>query len=241
MRRRRAVTVFIIGAIVLVALGGTMPRMVEESKFLHSAEQSRTTPSTKLVEESESRVYNVNVTEAQQDLSELPIKGRASKAGYTRTQFGAGWALVDGCSTRNIILYRDLKDVVLENACTVVSGTLVDPYSGKTIQFSKEKSSEVQIDHVVALSDAWQKGAQLLTLEQRKQLANDPLELLAVAGADNQAKGDGDAATWLPKNKAFRCEYVARQVSIKRKYQLWVTEAEGRAMKAVLESCAVPR
>ena len=99
----------------------------------------------------------------------------------------------------------------------------------------------MQIDHVVALSDAWQKGAQQLTAEQRVQLANDPLNLLAVDGPANQAKSDADAATWLPPHKPFHCQYVARQVAVKRKYQLWVTEAEKEAMIRILLSCGDSR
>jgi hypothetical protein len=126
---------------------------------------------------------------------------------------------------------------VLDETCKVVSGTLTDPYTGTTIEFSKDKSEEVQIDHVIALSDAWQKGAQNLSKETRIQLANDPLELLAVSGQQNQAKSDGDAATWLPKNKAFRCEYIARQIAVKKKYNLWVTAPEKDAMRNVLKAC----
>ena len=96
----------------------------------------------------------------------------------------------------------------------------------------------MQIDHVVALSDAWQKGAQQLSMAMREQLANDPLELLAVDGPANQAKGDGDAATWLPPNKPYRCAYVARQIAVKQKYHLWVTSAERDAMQKILSGCA---
>jgi len=95
----------------------------------------------------------------------------------------------------------------------------------------------VQIDHVVALSDAWQKGAQQISAEDREKFANDPLNLLAVDGPANAAKSDSDAATWLPPNKAFRCQYVARQIAVKRIYKLWVTEAEKDAMKRVLSTC----
>lgn len=118
-----------------------------------------------------------------------------------------------------------------------MSGVLDDPYTGMTIQFSRQQSSAVQIDHVVALSDAWQKGAQQLEREARVQFANDPLNLLAVDGPANQQKGDGDAATWLPENSSFRCEYIARQVSIKQKYTLWVTKAEKQAMAQILSGC----
>ena len=67
--------------------------------------------------------------------------------------------------------------------------------------------------------------------------ANDPLELLAVDARANRAKGDGDAATWLPPNKSFRCSYVARQVAVKTKYRLWVTQAEKNAIGRVLATC----
>ena len=170
----------------------------------------------------------------------LEVKGRAPKTGYARAQFGDGWGLVDGCDMRNRILRRDLTDVVLsDDGCKVSSGNLADPYTGQVIAFRRgsTSSSVVQIDHVVALSNAWQTGAQQLTLERRIELANDPLELLAVDGPANQQKGDGDAATWLPSNKPFRCQYVARQIAVKFKYQLWVTSSEKSAMQHVLVSC----
>jgi hypothetical protein len=171
-------------------------------------------------------------------LNQLSIKGRAPKTGYSRDQFGQGWDSVMGCTTRETILNRDLTNVMTNDKCQVTSGVLQDPYTGKTIQFSRgTNSSAVQIDHVVALSDAWQKGAQQLSPLVREQLANDPLNLLAVDGPANQQKGDGDAATWLPSNKSFRCEYVARQIAVKKKYALWVTQAEHDAIISVLTSC----
>lgn len=173
-------------------------------------------------------------------LAALPIKGRAPKTGYTRAQFSADWQDLGSCDVRNYILGRDMTDVQRTSPtnCTVLRGTLQDPYTAKTIQFMRgPDSSKVQIDHVVALSDAWQKGAQQLTSEQRYQLANDPLELLAVDGQANTQKSDGDAATWLPPNKPYRCAYVARQVAVKQKYQLWITAAEHDAMQRVLSSC----
>lgn len=172
-------------------------------------------------------------------LNKLAVKGRAPKTGYNRDQFGKGWATTSGCDTRNIILHRDLIDAKVDEKCNVVSGTLNDPYTGKTINFTRggETSGAVQIDHVVALSDAWQKGAQQLTSERRMALANDPLDLLAVDGPANLQKSDGDAATWLPPNKDFRCQYVARQVAVKQKYELWVTQAEYNAIASILNKC----
>lgn len=178
--------------------------------------------------------------DAASALQQLAVKGRAPKTGYARTQFGDGWESIAGCDTRNIILHRDMTNVVENSNCQVVSGTLSDPYTGKIIQFSRGETSsaDVQIDHVVALSNAWQTGAQQLTATLRQQLANDPLELLAVDGPANQQKSDGDAATWLPSNKPFRCQYVARQIAVKSKYSLWVTGAEKDAMTRVLATCS---
>jgi hypothetical protein len=172
-------------------------------------------------------------------LEQLAVKGRAPKTGYTRDQFGGGWGEMGMCDTRNVILHRDLVDVVVDEECHVTRGTLHDPYTGKAIAFMRgdTTSQAVQIDHVVALSNAWQTGAQLITPLEREQFANDPLELLAVDGEANQQKSDGDAATWLPPNKAFRCQYVARQIAVKAKYQLWVTPAEKSAMQQVLATC----
>lgn len=178
-------------------------------------------------------------SDALAELEKVEVKGRAPKTGYTRKQFGDGWGKIDGCSVREVILARDLTDEKVDDKCRVQSGALTDPYTSKTIQFQRgpETSQLVQIDHVVALSDAWQKGAQQLTSEQRVQLANDPLNLLAVDGPANQAKGDGDAATWLPENKTFRCQYVARQIAVKRRYQLWMTEAEKQTTRQILQQC----
>jgi hypothetical protein len=183
-------------------------------------------------------------TKAIDLLATLPIKGRAPKTGYSRALFGQAWADVDrnGCDTRNDTLKRDLTGIKYTNGvpCKVKSGTLADPYTGTTINFLRgtATSSAVQIDHVVALSDAWQKGAQQLTTEQRTAFANDPLNLQSTDGPTNMKKGDGDAATWLPPNKGFRCEYVARQISVKATYNLWVTQAEHNAMVNMLASCS---
>lgn len=174
-------------------------------------------------------------------LQSLAIKGRAPKTGYSRAQFGNGWQDAGSCDVRNYILARDMEQEVLRSVtdCTVVSGTLQDPYTGKAIAFIRGASSsdDVQIDHVVALSDAWQKGAQQLSPTVRTEFANDPLNLLAVDGQANNSKGDSDAASWLPPNKAYRCRYVARQIAVKQKYSLWVTQAEHDVMQRVLGSC----
>ena len=181
---------------------------------------------------------------ASSALATLAVKGRAPKTGYTRAQFGQAWADVDrnGCDTRNDMLRRDLTNIeykVKTRDCVVLTGVLVDRYSGETINFVRGNvtSMEVQIDHVVALSNAWQTGAFKLTLIQRTALANDPMNLFAVKGRLNLQKSDGDAATWLPPLKSFRCAYVAQQIAVKAKYSLWVTAPEKEAMTRILTSC----
>lgn len=171
-------------------------------------------------------------------LGRLEVKGRAPKTGYSREMFYSGWPTVEGCSLRQRILKRELGDTAVLDGCTVIAGEFDEPYTGVHMVFADKKEvSKIQIDHVVALSDAWQKGAQYMSYEVRNAIATDPLNLLAVDGSANQGKSDGDAATWLPSNKAFRCQYVARQISVKYKYGLWVTEAEKEAMEKVLEKC----
>ena len=177
-------------------------------------------------------------------LESLAVKGRAPKTGYSRNQFGQAWADIDrnGCDTRNDMLKRDLKEIVYKvktRNCVVLSGILLDRYSGETINFVRGNvsSMEVQIDHVVALSNAWQTGAFKLSAAQRTALANDPMNLFAVKGRLNSQKGDGDAATWLPPLKSFRCAYVAQQIAVKAKYSLWVTTPEKEAMVRILSAC----
>ncbi|EST26573.1 HNH endonuclease family protein [Streptomyces roseochromogenus] len=170
----------------------------------------------------------------------LSVKGRAPKTGYSRELFGTAWADTDSnsCDTRDDILKRDLKDVKFTGGhCRVSYGLLApDPYSGKEITY-RRGASQVDIDHVVPLSDAWQKGAEYWDASKRIALANDPLNLIAVDASTNRGKGDGDAATWLPPNGQYRCVYVATQVAVKKKYGLWVTAAEKAAMKKVLAGC----
>jgi hypothetical protein len=210
---------------------------------------------------SSSRAASVKMSQASVDrrqagtrtaialMATLRIKGRAPKTGYARDRFGPAWTDDNtqadghnGCDTRNDILRRDLTAVVVKartNGCTAGTGTLRDPYTGRTIHFVRgpSTSTAIQIDHLVALSDAWQTGAQQWGADRRVDLANDPLNLLAVDGPTNEAKGDGDAATWLPPNKAYRCGYVARQVAVKARYGLWLTPAEHNAIATVLAGC----
>jgi len=189
-----------------------------------------------------SSAHNAPSGSALAAVNDLTVKGRAPKTGYSRAQFGTSWVDTDhnNCDTRDDILKRDMTSESFGAAqggdCVVTSGELADPYTGKDISFTRGRST-VDIDHVVALSDAWQKGARQWTKDKRESLANDPLNLLAVDYSANRVKGDADAATWLPPDKGFRCAYVARQIAVKKKYGVWVTAAERTAMRDVLRTC----
>lgn len=196
------------------------------------------------VSSSASSVVTKTSTKASTTLKKLVVKGKAAATGYSRTQFGTAWKDVDKnkCDTRNDVLARDLTHVKYldKKKCVVGSGRLADPFTGKTIKFTRGQTTSmaVQIDHLVPLHNSWLTGAQKWSKTKREAFANDPLNLLAVAGSANQQKGSGDAATWLPKNKKYRCPYVARQISVKGKYGLSVTKAEKAALGRVLKSCS---
>lgn len=186
------------------------------------------------------------------DLNALPIKGKAAATGYSRDRFGPAWTdkntVADGgngCDTRNDILAAQLQHVAKAGNCIVASGDLVpDPYTGKVIAWTRgPRSADVQIDHMVALKDAWLTGAQYPQLSpaqaqaRRVNLANDPINLQAVDGPTNEAKGDGDFATWKPPQRSYWCTYATRQVEVKKIYELWVTKAEHDALLAALQAC----
>lgn len=178
--------------------------------------------------------------EALSALATLVVKGRAPMTGYDRDMFGPAWMDTNrnGCDTRNDILAAHLSAQQVEsNGCVVASGVLADPYTATSIDFRRGHGALVDIDHVVALGNSWATGSSSWSMQQRAAFANDPLNLLPVDASANRQKGDGDAATWLPRNKAFRCAYVARQVTVKQKYALWVTRPEVVAIERVLARC----
>ena len=226
-KKRRTIALLIV---LMLSLGATLL-----SDLKSRQEPADQVAGTNVVEQ------QPKTQKASEALEELEVKGRAPKTGYSRSEFGQGWAQLDACDVRNYVLKRDLTSVQTrsDTDCTVISGILNDPYTGKQQAFIRgpDTSDDVQIDHVVALSDAWQKGAQNLEKERRVQFANDGLNLLAFNGTANNQKSDSDAASWLPPDKAYRCMYVARQIAVKQKYVLWVTAAEKDAMGRVLASC----
>ena len=223
-RRLGAVAVVLIGVVVWVFVN---PKSYETS-FIQTSEPE----AVEVTENTGTGTLAVEVLEL------LEVKGRAPKTGYSREEFYSSWPIIDGCSLRQRIIKRDFGETAVLDGCNVVAGEYDEPYTGEHLVLTKkEEISDLQIDHIVALSDAWQKGAQYMSEETRHEIATDPLNLLTVDSSANAKKSDGDAATWLPANKKFRCQYVARQVSVKYKYGLWVTEAEKEAILKILDNC----
>ncbi|WP_425315187.1 HNH endonuclease family protein [Streptomyces scopuliridis] len=181
---------------------------------------------------------------ARQLIAQVRTAGRGPKTGYDRDEFGYAWMDTadgvplarNGCDTRNDLLQRDGQELRFRSGsdCVVASMTLHDPYTGKTIEWSKQRASEVQIDHVVPLSYSWQLGSARWSEKKRRQLANDVLNLLPVEGRANSAKRDSGPASWLPPDKAIRCSYAVRFGQVALKYEMPVTTADKRAM---LEQC----
>ena len=228
-RRVGVVMLFLVSVVVwLIANPSSW-----QTEVIYGSETSESTPQA--ATNAEGAYY------ASYLLSQLPVQASADGSTYEREeQFYSSWPSIDGCSLRQRILKRDFAAATLDDDnCTVIAGNFVDPYSSQEFDFTQksEISSGVQIDHVVALSNAWQTGAQNLSADARYALATDPLNLIAAGAEANQDKSDGDASEWLPPNRAFRCEYVARQIAVKYKYHLWVTEPEHAAMITVLTDC----
>ncbi|GAA0655244.1 HNH endonuclease family protein [Kitasatospora atroaurantiaca] len=162
------------------------------------------------------------------------------KTGYDRDQFGPAWTdNVEGvplahnnCDTRDDLLARDGRSLEHKDgsSCVVTGMSIYDPYTGKTVQWSKQQASKIQIDHVMPLSYDWQMGAAKWDKAKRVQIANDPLNLIPADGPQNAAKGDSGPAAWLPANEAVRCSYAVRFAQVSLKYQLPVTPADKKAM-----------
>jgi len=175
-------------------------------------------------------------------IGRLRVRPMGSKAGYSRARFGENWADTakgvpyarNGCRTRDDLLARDGEDVRYRRGsdCVVVSMRLRDPYTGRIVRWTKKRSDEIQVDHVVPLSYGWRMGASRWPMSKRKRIANDPLNLLPVYGAANEAKGGSGPASWLPPVRGVRCAYVVRFAQVALKYNLPVTRADKNVMLA---------
>ncbi len=219
----RVLVLLVIAVVVGVMVGVVLPKISPEVGEL-TGEYAASGPAADVLE-------TLRVDDAQ------------SKDGYDRDLFGYRETDDDGdgCDVRDEVLARDLEDVTFTTpgGCQVQSGVLHDLYTGKTIDFMRgpQTSGAVQIEHVVALENAWQSGARDWDTAKRYKFGNDMYNLLAADGEANSEKGSASAAYWLPTNADFRCEYVARQIGVKDKYDLSVTTKEKQAMLSVLRSC----
>jgi hypothetical protein len=179
-------------------------------------------------------------SEARALIKRVTTKGRGPKTGYSRDEFGYAWMdsapnvpyAHNGCDTRNDLIKRDGVEVHYRSGskCVVSSMTLHDPYTGRTVHWTKSHATTIQIDHVMPLSYDWQMGAARWTKEKREGIANDPLNLLPVDGSLNASKGDSGPASWLPPNKNIRCSYSVRFAQVSLKYELPVTAADKQMM-----------
>ena len=223
----------VVGAVLLVLVGqcGDDSDVVAGTRDRDSTQRSDPAPPS---------ASPASSSPALVALSLLPVKGRAPMTGYDRARFGQAWLDADrnGCDTRNDILGEHLQVVTLEgNGCVVATGSYDDPYTGSRIDYWEGHGALIDIDHVVSLGNAWATGASGWPIRKRAAFANDPLNLLPTDAGANRQKGDGDAATWLPPNRSYRCAYVSRQVAVKAKYGLWVTAPEKAAIQRVLAPC----
>ncbi|STC70018.1 HNH endonuclease family protein [Corynebacterium pilosum] len=183
-------------------------------------------------------------TVARQQLDELEVKGKAGSGGYSREAFGDAWtnnkglASIDtACDTRNAVLAQRADYLALDDdGCTVTWGVIYDPYSNTTVDFNRGDGT-IEIDHVVSLSNAWNTGAFQWDEQKRREFAHDPDNLIPTLTELNRQKGAGDAATWLPPHKAYRCEFASTQIGVKHKYGLWVAPAEHEALLRQLDTC----
>lgn len=188
-------------------------------------------------------ITHAGIDDALAAAEALTVTVSEPSAEYDRSaQFADGWKDTDknGCDTRNDVLARDLSDVVLVSGsdCKVQSGTLEDPYTGTTIRFTKDSPTQVQIDHIVPLSWAWQNGADSWTQDERVAFANNTDNLLAVQGKANMSKGDKGPSDWMPANPDFSCEYAVNFTTIVATHDLTIPPEDKDALVSTLHGCA---
>nr|WTB30827.1 HNH endonuclease family protein [Streptomyces sp. NBC_00830] len=177
----------------------------------------------------------VAASTARTYLSQLTVKAEGSSTGYSRDLF-PHWITQSGaCDTREVVLKRDGTNVTQNSSCTAVSGSWYSQYDGATWT----AASDLDIDHMVPLAEAWRSGASSWTTAKRQSFANDLTrpQLIAVTDNVNQSKGDQDPATWLPSRTAYRCTYARAWVHVKYYYNLTVDSAEKSALQSVLNGC----
>ncbi|MEU4806770.1 HNH endonuclease family protein [Actinosynnema sp. NPDC023587] len=172
---------------------------------------------------------------AHSELAALPVAAEGSMAGYSREKF-PHWSAVSGaCNTRETVLKRDGANVVTDSSCAATSGRWSSPYDGATWS----AASDVDIDHVVPLAEAWRSGASSWTTAKREQFANDLAgpQLIAVTDNVNQAKGDQDPAAWKPPSTSYWCTYAKMWVRTKYRWGLKLNSTEKTALQSMLGRC----
>ncbi len=184
----------------------------------------------------------VSSAEVSETLRGLAVASANSMSGYSRERFPHwsdaeefGWdAPYPSCDVRDAALIRDGEGVEVGDGCDMTSGEWLDPYTGRAYT----DPSEIDIDHVVPLAEAWRSGASSWNEAHRKRYANDPSVLLSVEDNANQSKGDKGPEAWKPPRKAVWCDYAARWIGIKSEYDLVVDEREKAALEEMLGTCA---
>lgn len=244
MRRRTANTVGSLAAVVVAALGVAVLAPGIAGAGPHTTPQAPATGTASSAAAPLSTVSAAAASDALQDLRALPVSD-AYVPGYNRAAFGPAWADVDhnSCDTRNDVLRRDLVDVVTKPGtygCVVLSGTLHDPYTGRTIAFHRGETSSmaVQIDHRWPLGLVWGHGAASWTPAQREAFANDPAELVAVDGQANEEKSDSGPGEWMPPNADDACAYTASFVTVATKWRLSIASKDEHALERTLTGCS---
>ncbi|GAA0897887.1 MULTISPECIES: HNH endonuclease family protein [Streptomyces violaceusniger group] len=177
----------------------------------------------------------VSASTARSYLASLSVTAEHSRTGYSRDLF-PHWITISGaCNTRETVLKRDGSGVVTDSSCAATKGSWYSPYDGATWS----AASDVDIDHLVPLAEAWDSGAWNWTTSKRQALANDLTrpQLLAVTDNVNQSKGDQDPGTWWPSRTAYKCTYARAWVQVKHYYGLSVDSAEKNSLSSVLNGC----
>ncbi|MGW7593089.1 HNH endonuclease family protein [Streptomyces rubiginosohelvolus] len=177
----------------------------------------------------------VSAATARTYLGQLTVGAEGSSSGYSRDKF-PHWITQSGaCDTREVVLKRDGTNVQQNSSCQATSGSWYSPYDGATWS----AASDVDIDHMVPLAEAWRSGASSWTTAQRQSFANDLTrpQLIAVTDNVNQSKGDKDPAEWMPPSSSYKCTYVRAWVHVKKQYNLSVDSAEKSALQSALNGC----
>lgn len=172
---------------------------------------------------------------AQAELDGLTVRAESAPGPYDRDLF-PHWTSVDGCTTRETVLQRDGDGVEVGSDCYPTSGTWYSEYDGET----RTSPADLHIDHVVALSEAWDSGAGEWTTDRREDFANDLTgpQLIAVTAEVNISKSDHDPAEWVPPLASKRCAYAKMWIHTKARWDLSVDSAEKSALQPLLDTCS---